>query len=147
MQLISCPAGHFKKSRQQTEVGCSEAGLKCPTPLNPSESYVCLCRPCVRAEEVDVLALKWVCSVMYAPVTYTYVTWHACQLGIKNSNTTMQTRILHVSIYHTRLNINIIMPHGRSTSIQDFNETTMAIVKAGKACQKMSICQQRQQNE
>eukprot|EP00529_Nitzschia_sp_RCC80_P006728 CAMPEP_0113493838 /NCGR_PEP_ID=MMETSP0014_2-20120614/28800_1 /TAXON_ID=2857 /ORGANISM="Nitzschia sp." /LENGTH=1552 /DNA_ID=CAMNT_0000387717 /DNA_START=353 /DNA_END=5011 /DNA_ORIENTATION=- /assembly_acc=CAM_ASM_000159 len=38
---ISCPAGTYRKSRQEVDDGCSSQGLEC------AEGFQCLCRPCV----------------------------------------------------------------------------------------------------
>eukprot|EP00980_Cylindrotheca_fusiformis_P015925 scaffold4661_cov108-Cylindrotheca_fusiformis.AAC.8 len=45
---ISCPEGHYKVSESLFEQQCDEAGLPCP------KGYLCYCRPCVKAYEVDV---------------------------------------------------------------------------------------------
>ncbi len=41
---IVCPPGHFKQNEDAVENGCKECGSE----------YQCLCRPCVKAFEVDV---------------------------------------------------------------------------------------------
>eukprot|EP00281_Chroomonas_sp_CCMP1168_P019235 CAMPEP_0206225022 /NCGR_PEP_ID=MMETSP0047_2-20121206/7333_1 /ASSEMBLY_ACC=CAM_ASM_000192 /TAXON_ID=195065 /ORGANISM="Chroomonas mesostigmatica_cf, Strain CCMP1168" /LENGTH=693 /DNA_ID=CAMNT_0053648009 /DNA_START=65 /DNA_END=2143 /DNA_ORIENTATION=+ len=47
--LISCPEGHFKSSQAEVAKGCADAGLPCPAGLQ------CVCRPCVRAEKVEII--------------------------------------------------------------------------------------------
>ena len=47
-EAISCPPGHFKKSKEDVENGCANAGLPC------QEEHQCICDPCVKAFDVDV---------------------------------------------------------------------------------------------
>ena len=45
---VTCPPKHYKKSPQEFQESCGEAGLPCP------EGYDCYCRPCVEAFDVAV---------------------------------------------------------------------------------------------
>jgi hypothetical protein len=45
---IECPAGHYKVSKALFEHQCDDAGLPCP------EGYLCYCRPCIEAYEMDI---------------------------------------------------------------------------------------------
>ena len=45
---ITCPPGHFKKSEEDVLNGCTEMNLQC------SEGFQCVCKPCVKAFDVDV---------------------------------------------------------------------------------------------
>lgn len=53
-EAIACPPGHFKKSKEEVESGCAEAGLEC------SEDHQCVCNPCQMAFDVDIFALDGV---------------------------------------------------------------------------------------
>jgi len=46
---IVCPPGHFKKSEEEVNNGCSQLGLEC------KEGFQCVCKPCVKAFDVDVM--------------------------------------------------------------------------------------------
>jgi hypothetical protein len=50
---ISCPAGMFKLSRTEVASGCKDQGQTC----DPDRYSTCLCRPCKRANEVDILPM------------------------------------------------------------------------------------------
>ena len=43
---ISCPAGYFRKTKEQVDDGCQEIGLEC------REEFQCVCRPCERPYEL-----------------------------------------------------------------------------------------------
>jgi len=45
---IVCPPGHFKKSPEQVDSGCANANRTC------GKDFQCICKPCVKAFEVDV---------------------------------------------------------------------------------------------
>lgn len=47
---IVCPPGYFRRSKEDVSNGCSELGLDC-------YGYQCLCRPCIKAFDVDVFPL------------------------------------------------------------------------------------------
>ena len=49
---ISCPPGMFKLSRKEVENGCDDNNVDCP------EGYMCLCQPCKRAKEVEIIPAK-----------------------------------------------------------------------------------------
>ena len=46
--VVSCPPGHFKKTKEDVLNGCADVNLECP------KDFQCICRPCVRAFDVDV---------------------------------------------------------------------------------------------
>jgi hypothetical protein len=46
---IVCPAGHFKKSPEDIATGCEQMGLPC-------RDFSCICKPCVKAYDVDFFA-------------------------------------------------------------------------------------------
>lgn len=60
--IIQCPAGYFKASRDEVAAGCSRAGLSCPQnvsyekppgiPATPV-SYICICSPCIMVPKLD----------------------------------------------------------------------------------------------
>lgn len=47
-QAISCPAGYFRKTKEEVSNGCASQGLEC------KEGFQCLCSPCVKGFDVDV---------------------------------------------------------------------------------------------
>ena len=47
---IVCPPGHFKKSEYEVINSCINMGLGC------KEGYQCVCKPCVKAFDVDIFA-------------------------------------------------------------------------------------------
>eukprot|EP00277_Geminigera_cryophila_P031941 CAMPEP_0173063384 /NCGR_PEP_ID=MMETSP1102-20130122/4355_1 /TAXON_ID=49646 /ORGANISM="Geminigera sp., Strain Caron Lab Isolate" /LENGTH=657 /DNA_ID=CAMNT_0013930183 /DNA_START=160 /DNA_END=2132 /DNA_ORIENTATION=+ len=49
---ISCPEGMFKLSRSEVKSGCADQGQVC------TDTYTCLCRPCKRAKEVEIMPLE-----------------------------------------------------------------------------------------
>ena len=44
-------AGYFRQRKEEVASGCTSTGLPCPS------GYTCLCRPCVKANEVDVISV------------------------------------------------------------------------------------------
>jgi len=46
---IVCPPGHFKMTEEEVNEGCVSQNLTCP------EGDRCLCRPCRRADEVEII--------------------------------------------------------------------------------------------
>jgi hypothetical protein len=53
-QLIACPEGHFKKTPVEVEAGCRESGKTC------GNGFKCICRPCVKAEKVEIISMRCV---------------------------------------------------------------------------------------
>ncbi len=51
---ISCPAGHFKRRREEVDGRCAALGRPCPG----EGSYACLCSPCRKAEELEVFTVQ-----------------------------------------------------------------------------------------
>jgi hypothetical protein len=51
---ISCPAGHYKRSRGEVAARCAAVGRPC----SARPGYQCLCSPCLKAEEVEVFAMQ-----------------------------------------------------------------------------------------
>jgi guanylate cyclase len=51
---ITCPEGFFKRHEDEFHGGCGEVGLDCAE----NEDYVCFCKPCVKAFEVDVYHIE-----------------------------------------------------------------------------------------
>jgi Protein tyrosine and serine/threonine kinase/ABC transporter, phosphonate, periplasmic substrate-binding protein len=49
-EAIVCPEGHFRQREDQVLDGCKSSGLDC-------YGYQCLCKPCVKAFDVDVFPL------------------------------------------------------------------------------------------
>jgi serine/threonine protein kinase/ABC-type phosphate/phosphonate transport system substrate-binding protein len=47
VDAVVCPPGHFRKPDEQVLSGCADAGLDCG-------DFQCLCKPCVKAFDVDV---------------------------------------------------------------------------------------------
>ena len=47
VDAVVCPPGHFRKQDEEVINGCADAGLDCGV-------YQCLCKPCVKAFDVDV---------------------------------------------------------------------------------------------
>ncbi len=48
---IACPAGHLKRRREEVAVRCAALGMDCPR----KEGYACLCSPCRKADELEVV--------------------------------------------------------------------------------------------
>ena len=48
---VVCPAGHFKKSSADIDMGCSDFGMDC-------YGFTCLCKPCQQAYDVDFIPWK-----------------------------------------------------------------------------------------
>ena len=46
---ISCPAGHYKRPRDEVAGRCAALGLPCEA------GFECLCSPCFLADELDVV--------------------------------------------------------------------------------------------
>jgi serine/threonine protein kinase/ABC-type phosphate/phosphonate transport system substrate-binding protein len=49
---IVCPPGHFKKSEEEVAMGCFDAGLECKI------GFQCVCKPCVKAFDVDIFSVQ-----------------------------------------------------------------------------------------
>ena len=47
---VSCPDGYYKRPRDAGAGRCAALGTPCPD----ENGYTCLCRPCFRAEELEV---------------------------------------------------------------------------------------------
>ena len=52
VDAVVCPPGHFRKTEDQVLNGCSDAGLEC------ADGFQCLCKPCVKAFDVDILPMS-----------------------------------------------------------------------------------------
>lgn len=48
--VVSCPPGHYKRSKTELSTRCAELGLPCP------EGFECVCSPCIEADEIMVWA-------------------------------------------------------------------------------------------
>jgi hypothetical protein len=53
---ITCPTGHFKKLQADVLVGCPTLNIACPSV--PGKVFQCICKPCFKAEEVEVRSLN-----------------------------------------------------------------------------------------
>ncbi len=47
---ISCPAGHYKRPRDEFDGRCAALGRPCPR----DKGYACLCSPCRKQEELEL---------------------------------------------------------------------------------------------
>ncbi len=47
---ISCPAGHYKRPRDEVNRRCTALGRPCPS----DKGYSCLCSPCLKQEELEL---------------------------------------------------------------------------------------------
>ena len=48
---ISCPAGHYKRQRDEVDGRCAAMGRPCP---KQDQGYECLCSPCLKQEELEL---------------------------------------------------------------------------------------------
>ncbi len=51
---IACPAGHFKRRREEMDGRCAALGMPCPG----GTGYACLCSPCRKSEELELSVAK-----------------------------------------------------------------------------------------
>ena len=54
--VIACPPGHFKKLLPDVLAGCQTLNMTCPSV--PGKAFQCICKPCFKAEEVEVRPLS-----------------------------------------------------------------------------------------
>ncbi len=53
-EAIACPAGHFRRRREEVEGRCAALGRPCPG----ETGYACLCSPCRKSEEIELFLAK-----------------------------------------------------------------------------------------
>jgi hypothetical protein len=63
--LVVCPAGSFKKSKSEFDTGCPDTGLSCAYKAKDFTGN-CICKPCVYADEVEILPVLYQEAVTFA---------------------------------------------------------------------------------